>query len=66
MPITTATKRTAENPYCSKKQIVNKYMETTKERYEAPLCEVLQMDAVQVICTSGIHEGFEDGETVEW
>ncbi|WP_262897063.1 hypothetical protein [Bacteroides caecigallinarum] len=41
-------------------------METTKERYEAPLCEVLQMDAVQVICTSGIHEGFEDGETVKW
>ena len=42
-------------------------METTKERYEAPLCEVLQMDVEQGFCaTSGYHDGFEDGETVEW
>ena len=41
-------------------------METTKECYEAPLCEVLQMDAVQGFCASGYHDGFEDGETVEW
>ena len=41
-------------------------METTKERYEAPLCEVLQMDVEQGFCASGIHEGFEDDETVEW
>lgn len=43
-------------------------MEMTKERYEAPVCEILQMDAVQVICTSGIgtHDGFGDGGTYGW
>ena len=34
-------------------------METTKERYEAPLCEVLQMDAVQVISFPCVCEGAE-------
>lgn len=41
-------------------------METTKDVYEAPVCEVLQMDAVQVICTSGVHEGFDDGREYGW
>ena len=42
-------------------------METTKERYEAPLCEVLQMDVEQGFCASGYHDGYEDdGETVDW
>ena len=28
-------------------------METTKEIYEAPLCTVIEVDAQEVICTSG-------------
>lgn len=35
-------------------------METTKEIYEAPLCTIIEVDAQEVICTSGTHQGFEE------
>ena len=40
-------------------------METTKELYEAPQCTVVEMDVMQVICTSGtgVHQGFTEDET---
>ena len=42
-------------------------METTKETYEAPLCTVIEVDAVQVICSSGTHQGFgEDDYSYGW
>lgn len=37
-------------------------METTKEIYEAPLCTVIEVDAQEVICTSGTHQGFEEDD----
>ena len=39
-------------------------METTKEIYEAPLCTVIEVDAQEVICTSGTHQGFKEGSCV--
>ena len=35
-------------------------METTKEIYEAPLCTVIEVEPVQVICSivTGSHQGF--------
>lgn len=45
-----------------------KSMETNKEIYETPVCTVLQMEAAQVICTSGTgtHQGFEEDEYYHW
>ena len=37
-------------------------METTKEIYEAPLCTVIEVEPVQVICTSGTHQGFKEDD----
>ena len=37
-------------------------METTKEIYEAPLCTVIEVDAQEVICTSGTHQGFKEDD----
>lgn len=36
-------------------------METTKEIY-APLCTVIEVDAQEVICTSGTHQGFKEDD----
>lgn len=44
-------------------------METRKETYEAPLCTVIEVDAMQVICSSGAgtHQGFgEDDYSYGW
>lgn len=44
-------------------------METTKETYEAPLCTVIEVEPVQVICSSGTgsHQGFgEDDYSYGW
>lgn len=37
-------------------------METTKEIYEAPLCTAIEVDAQEVICTSGTHQGFKEDD----
>ena len=37
-------------------------METTKEIYEAPHCTVIEVDAQEVICTRGTHQGFEEDD----
>ena len=37
-------------------------METTKEIYEAPLCTVIEVDAQEVICPSGTHQGFKEDD----
>lgn len=41
-----------------------KSMETTKETYEAPLCTVIEVEPVQVICSSGTgsHQGFDEDD----
>lgn len=43
-------------------------METTKETYEAPLCTVIEVEPVQVICSSGTgsHQGFGEDDYYGW
>lgn len=46
-------------------------MKTNKEHYEAPLCNVVEMEAQQIICTSNneatsTHEGFINGGDYQW
>lgn len=40
-------------------------MKTNKEQYEAPMCNVVEMEAQQIICTSATHEGYEE-EAYHW
>lgn len=35
-------------------------METKKERYESPVCTVIEMEAQQIVCASGTHENFNE------
>lgn len=35
-------------------------MEAKKECYEAPVCTLIEMEAQQIICGSGTHEGFNE------
>lgn len=38
-------------------------MKTNKEQYESPVCNVVEMEAQQIICVSGAtHEGYEEEE----
>lgn len=41
-------------------------METTKEIYEAPICTIIVVEAQEVICTSGTHQDFEEGNYYGW
>ena len=37
---------------------------TTREAYEAPKCEIIEMQNEGVLCSSGIHDGYyEDNFT---
>ena len=51
--------------YAFENNLMEMLMETTKELYEAPQCTVVEMDVMQVICTSGtgVHQGFTEDET---
>ena len=40
-------------------------MKTNKEQYEAPVCNIVEMEAQQIICTSATHEGYEE-EDYHW
>ncbi|HJD93359.1 MAG TPA: hypothetical protein K8W07_00040 [Bacteroides togonis] len=33
---------------------------TTREAYEAPKCEIIEMQNEGVLCSSGIHDGYEE------
>jgi len=33
-----------------------------REKYEAPSCEAVLVEPLQVLCLSGNHEGFEEDE----
>lgn len=35
-------------------------MEKRKENYEAPVCDIVQIEAAGVICVSGTNENFEE------
>lgn len=41
------------------------FMETKKETYEAPVCSVVEMEAMQIVCSSATHEGFGEN-SYEW
>lgn len=36
-----------------------------REKYSAPLCDIVQIEPAGVICMSGVHEGFEE-EYYHW
>lgn len=40
-------------------------MEKMKENYEAPVCNIVQIEPAGVICVSGINENFEE-EYYHW
>lgn len=40
-------------------------MKTNKEQYEAPVCNVVEMEVQQIICVSGTHAGYEE-EDYHW
>ena len=37
-----------------------------RKKYEAPSCEAVLVEPLQVICLSGNHEGFEEDKKYTW
>ena len=35
-------------------------------KYTAPMCEVVAVRTEKGMCVTAVHEGFEDGDEVDW